>query len=432
MPPRSSSLAAFLSLVLAACSSTPPGPSRAPTLDPTAPAATVLPTVPPTAAPSARPLAEVYAQIRTQVEGIRGLKPTAAVDPVVLDADQLAKNLTAEFDVTYTPEVLKDAEDELITLGLLPVGTSLRAITLAFQGGQVAGYYSPDKDELFVVSRTAAVGPADQSTYAHEFTHQLQDQHVDLEALGIDTVDQSDRALARLALVEGDATSVQTTWMTTNLTSAELGEVFAAALDPEALAAFNNAPPYLRETAFFPYQDGLAFVSRLVAQGGYTAVDTAFDDPPDSTEQVLHPEKYTTREAPVTVVIPKGLATSIGAGWSEVAQDTLGELLIGIWLKIGGQTALEAPKAAAGWGGDRLALYRGPNGETVVVLITEWDTALDASEFKTSAILALDTLGKTSLERDAGKRVAFAIGDADALGRFEDSMAGLVAQLVND
>jgi hypothetical protein len=434
MPSRTAPRALALLLVLAlgagACGTNVPSPSPVPTTPPATASPVSLP--PATAAPTPRPLAEVYAEIRTQVSGIRGLVPTEAVEPVVIDATQLAKNLEGEFDAAYTAAVLKDAEDELITLGLLPEGSSLRKLTLDFQGGQVAGYYSPDRDELFVVSRSGAVGPADESTYAHEFTHQLQDQHIDLAKLGIDIVDQSDRSLARLALVEGDATSVQTTWMTENLTSAELGEVFAASLDPVALEALRNAPAYLRETALFPYQSGLALVMRLVLQGGYAAVDAAFADPPDSTEQVLHPEKYFTREAPITVLVPPDLEKRLGSGWSEVGQDTLGELILRTWLNQGGETVLLAPVAADAWGGDRLALYRGPNGETVVVLITEWDTPQDATQFEQASTAALQALEKVSLTRSAGTRVAIAIGDSDALGRFGSSgaMDGLIAQLV--
>ena len=281
-----------------------------------------------------------------------------------------------------------------------------------------------------MVSRTAAVGPADESTYAHEFTHQLQDQHFDLDKLGIDVSDQSDRSLARLALVEGDATSAQTTWMTQTLTSQELGEVFAAGLDPAALEAFNNAPEYLRETALFPYQEGLAFVMRLVATGGYPAVDAVFADPPDSTEQILHPDKYVNREAPIAVKIPAGLAKKIGAGWTEVGQDTLGEMLLRLWLKIGGTAGADATKAAAGWGGDRLALYRNPDGKTAIVLVTDWDTAADATEFDTAARAALAGVQTTSAGRRSGTRVALAIGDPAAVQALDAVLDGLVAELV--
>jgi len=402
---------AAASLLVGACGTTAPSSSPAPGPTPSSSPPTST-QAPETAGPSGPPPADAYAEIRAQVEAIRGLTPSSAVDPVVIDAAQLAKNLESEFDATHDAAALQDAEDLLIALGLLPPGSSLRQLTLDFQAGQVAGYYSPEQDELFVVSRTAAIGPADESTYAHEFTHQLQDQRFDLDALGIDAVDQSDRSLARLALVEGDATSVQTTWMTRNLTPAELGEVLAAGLDPDALEAFNNAPAYLRETALFPYQDGLAFVMPRIASGGYAAVDAVFADPPDSTEQVLHPAKYATREAPLPVAIPADLAASLGSGWSEAGQDTLGELILRIWLKAGGVSAAQAATAAAGWGGDRIALLRGPNGRLGVYLRIAWDTPGDADEFAAAArtVVAGLPLGGAVVHPPEAPIVEIAIG----------------------
>jgi hypothetical protein len=420
--PRRFAPVALLAAVVTACSSTAPSPSPAPTPQPTSTAAITAPPSPsPTASP--RPLAQVYADIRSQVEAIRGLAPTKAVEPVVIDAAQLAKNLVAEFDASHDAATLKDTDDLLQALGLMPVGTSLRDATLAFQAGQVAGYYSPEADKLFVVSRTAAVGPADESTYAHEFTHQLQDQHVDLDKLGIDVSDQSDRSLARLALVEGDATSVQTSWMTKYLSSTEMGEVFAAGLDPAALKAFNDAPPYLRETALFPYQEGLAFVTRLVTNGGYPAVDPAFAEPPNSTEQVLHPDTYVAREAPLVVKIPAGIASKLGAGWSEVGQDTLGEFLLRLWLKLGGVPVVDATRAAAGWGGDRVVLYRGPGGETTVGIVTTWDDVTDAGDFFDQAGTARHGLGLVGDVQGSGSNpstVIVAIGP-----KYREVLAGL-------
>lgn len=403
-PPRRAATGLGLALVLAACGTVAPTstPSPVETSGTPQPPASSSPTA--TAASSSRPTAEVFAEIRAAVEQIRGLQPVAAVDPVTIDEAQLRRNLEAEFDATYTPEQVKESEELLMELGLIPIGSSLRQLTLDLQAGQVAGYYSPERDALFVVNRTGVIGPVDEATYAHEFTHQLQDQRFNLDALGLDATDQSDRSLGRLGLVEGDATSVQTTWMTTNLTAAELGELLRAALDPQAIAALNNAPAYLRDTATFPYQDGFAFVGRLLANGGYAAVDAAFADPPDSSEQILHPEKYLAREAPIQVGLPKSVPESLGTGWSEAGRDTLGELILRIWLTEGGVPAADARTAAAGWGGDRLALYRGPAGAMALLLRSEWDTAADAAEFAAAARTALARLIPGGLVRwDAGK-----------------------------
>ena len=402
--PRSATLAAAATFLVVACGTTTPSPS------PTA-VATPGPTAP---AGTERPATEVYAEIRGSVIGIRDLEPSADVDPVTIDEAQLRVNFEKEFDRAQTPAQLKDSEDLLITLGLLPPGASLREITLDFQAGQVAGYYSPEDDELFVVSRSGGIGPAEEATYAHEFTHQLQDQAFDLGALGFDAIDQSDQALARLALVEGDATSVQTTWMTQNLDARELGEVLAAALDPEALEALRRAPAYLRDTATFPYQDGFAFVSGLLANGngGYDAIDAAYEDPPDTTEQVLHPDLYFASHPAIDVDIPDGFAADLGTGWSVAAQDTLGELILRIWLREGDVPIAGARAASAGWGGDRVALLRGPDGALSVALLTVWDSAADADEFAASAQVAVAKLpgGGTVAHAPGSSTVAIGIG----------------------
>ena len=414
--------AAVLVASAAACDARPSTPPA--TVAPTTPPATVAPTTagpssgPSTAPGSGAPAPAVYAEIRAAVGAIRGLQASADVEPVTIDETQLRTNLAAEFDKEYPAAKLKASEDLLIRLGLLPVGASLRAIMLDFQAGQVAGYYSPDRDELYVVSRSGNLGAAELVTYAHEYTHQLQDQAIGLDDLGLAVTDQTDRSLARLALVEGDATSVQTQWMLANLDAQQLGELLGSALDPNALEALLRAPAFVRETALFPYEEGALFASQILGSGGYEALDAAYETPPDSTEQVLHPELYTQRHPPIAVSLPQTLAAAAGAGWTETGRDTLGELVLRIWLEQGGVLPADAAAAAAGWGGDRLALLRGPGGEVTVALLTAWDTPADAAEFATAAATALTLMARgadSAMEApDDGSAVALAIGPGAA------------------
>jgi hypothetical protein len=386
-------LAALVAVAALAAACNPP-PSTAPA-SPSPTSGSAQSVAPPTSVPASPEATQdstgIYSLIRDQVEAIRGLEPTADVEPVTIDETQLAENLEVEIDAQQTPEEMAISEDLLGALGLIPEDSSIKELTLDLLAGQVAGYYSPERDELFVVSRTGqTVGPVERATYAHEFTHQLQDQTYDLGSLDTTSVDQSDRALAQLALIEGDATWVQLEWLQANLTPEELGELLAASLDPEALEALNNAPAYLRETSLFPYQDGLALVQRLILEGGggYDAVDAAFDDPPDSTEQVLHPNKYVQREAPIEVRIPNGIAGQVGDGWTEAVRDTLGELILRIWLTEHNVSPEGARMAAEGWGGDRLVLLRSDDGSVAIGLKTTWDTADDALEFATALLVA--------------------------------------------
>ncbi|HEX7950735.1 MAG TPA: hypothetical protein VF494_10335 [Candidatus Limnocylindrales bacterium] len=365
-------VAVALALVLAACG---PAPTGSPPPSPSAPA---------TASPSPAASLDapaVYAEIAAQVEGIRGLRATADVTPVLLDADQLRANLTADFDRDNPPAVVRLTQELYIQLGLLPAGTSLREAYLDLASGQVAGYYSVTARELFVVSRSGGVGPTQRVTYAHEFTHQLQDQNFDLSRLIGTATDQGDRSLARLGLIEGDAVSAQSSWMTANLTAADLAQLLADASDPAALAALQRAPAILRTTALYPYTEGLAFVQALMARGGNEAVDAAFADPPASTAQVLHPELYTTRVEPVAVTLPATLAGSLGSGWSLLGEDTLGELQLRGWLSADGVDLPTAATVAAGWAGDRVAILAGPNGQVALALVLAWTSPADIAEF---------------------------------------------------
>ena len=119
-------------------------------------------------------------------------------------------------------------------------------------------------------------------------------------------------------------------------------------------------------------------------------MDGLFANPPDSTEQVLHPDKFASREKPVEVAFPTDLAARLGDGWKVSLEDTLGEVLLEVVLRDGGASATN--DAAAGWGGDRVALVEGPGGAKAVVMDTAWDTADDAAEFEAALGPTVDKL----------------------------------------
>jgi hypothetical protein len=270
-----------------------------------------------------------------------------------------------------------------------------------FQNSQVAGFYLPQDGRLYVVSRGGGLGPVEKTTFAHEYTHALQDQHFPLlQQLGVDKVPHGDQDLGQLALIEGDATVSMTFWARDHLSPLELIGLLGASLDPGQLAALNSMPAFLRDSALFPYQAGAQFATTLQLQGGWDAVNAVFDRPPDSTEQILHLEKYQRREKPVAVTLPTALAAAMGAGWSLDSEDTLGEFQLGAWLTDAGgsvpsaQQAVAATTAAAGWGGDRVALLRGPAGAWAVLLHTTWDREADASQFFDAATAMLQTSGR--------------------------------------
>lgn len=340
--------------------------------------------------------AAVFATIEAQVAALRGLPTRTPVTPVLLDPTALRDKLTA-IDAAQTDHVALAAEGRLLThMGLLPEGSSLEQLELDLEAGQVVGFYDPSSKGLYVLSDSGGVGAVEKVTFAHEYTHALQDQSFGLDKLATDTPDQSDRDLARTALPEGDATLAMSLWSEKNLSLAELFQIAAMSMTPVSSDQLASAPEILRDTLLFPYTQGLAFVQAAYLDGGWSAVDKLYANPPDSTSQILHPELYAAGVKPVALNLPV-IPAAMGSSWKLAMQDTLGEFELGIWLAGDGASDVQktaAAAAVASWAGDRVGLYEGPNGAWAVVLRTQWrpeagaGAAFNAAADKRLAVLA--------------------------------------------
>ena len=297
--------------------------------------------------------------------------------------------LTKQFDEETPPAYLAAEERFYKALGLIKPDDSLRTLTLDLLSGGVAAFYRDDQGRIYVRSNSGTPGATERFYFSHEYDHALQDQHFSVFKDQKGIVDQSDRILARQAVYEGDASLTMAQWAAGNLGAAELLQILGASADPQAGAALNRAPAILRAPLEFPYTTGLNFVSAAYGQGQWPAVDAFYGRMPTSTEQILHPDKYAAAEAPVQVAMPADLAKRLGPGWSVPLQDTFGELQLGIWLQEGGVDQTAATAAAAGWGGDRLAVLEGPGGAWSIAMQTTWDTDADATAFETAATTAL-------------------------------------------
>ncbi len=389
--PRSSilpvvALAGLLTFV-AACGPSAPTASPSPATTPS-PASTPETTSDPSPAGSqaAGDNEATYAAIEEQVLAIRGLAAKQDVDPQIVDDEQIKAMTSASFREDNPPEYIAANEIILKAFGLLEPEDSLEDLYISLLGSQVAGLYRPDDKELYVVSSSGAIGPTEKTTYAHEYNHALQDQNFDLQSLDFDEIGEGDRSIARLALVEGDATLLMSFWQVNHLTQAEIVQLLGESLDPEATRILQEMPPVLRDGLFFPYTQGLTFVQRIQSTGGWAAVDAAFDNLPASTEHIIHPEKYEAGEQPVDVALPSDLASRMGSGWSVSLEDTLGELQIDLWLKNAfGAGVPGATEAAAGWGGDRIAVLEGGDGHWAIALKTNWDSSTDLEQFREAA-----------------------------------------------
>jgi hypothetical protein len=405
---RAIALSAVAAVLVAACGATTPSPTPTATPSPT-------PSVAPSPSPSGSAGVDAdYAEINAQVQAIRGLEEKKPVTPTILSPEELSEVIRTTFDQDYPPAQVAADEQLYKGLGLIEQDADLEAIFVELLESQVAGLYDPAAEKLYVVSKAGGVGPVEKVYYSHEYDHALQDQHFDLESVTEGLEDQTDRLMARMSLVEGDAYTLMTYWLQQHLTPDEIGEVIQASSDPELQAALDRIPQIVQAQILFPAIQGTQFALQLQLAGGWPAIDAAFAKLPESTEQILHPEKYESGEAPVEVDLPDDLATRMGTGWSVVQENTMGEYQTAIWL--GSPTVIAATEAAAGWGGDRISVLGGPSGAWAIAWQTAWDSAADAEAFAETAEAAVAKAGGPGsvLPGEGGTTRWVVIGSNDA------------------
>ena len=332
-------------------------------------------------------LAETIAEIESQVMQIRGLEKREPVVYTMISMEELEEIVVEDFFAEYSD---KDAYQDVLvlsSLGLLPENFDLKDFYEALYSEQIAGFYDSETKEIYIV-QGQEFGGSEKLTYAHEFTHVLQDQVYGLEeGLGINEEaceQDSERCAAVQALIEGDASQSEILWFQTNASREDFDDLMDM-FDLLETPVLDSAPPYMAADLYFPYEKGFAFVQELYDEGGYEAVDAAFLDPPVSTEQILHPEKYPD-DAPMQVTLPD-LTETLGDPWTLFDQNIMGEWYTFLILNKGHDESIQlteslAMDAAEGWGGDAYAIYLNENtDETIFIMDTRWDTVGDADEF---------------------------------------------------
>lgn len=327
----------------------------------------------PSASPSGSPAASqdpllVFAQIEREVRALRELPAANIGAPDVLTRAELAEIL---------PGLLEPPLDNvtLQALGLLTADQDIVELTEQLYTAQVLGFYDSDAKRMVIVS-DAGLTPQARITYAHEYTHAMQDAAFDTGVAHEALMGQKDRELAFIALEEGDATTAMVLWAIAHLTADEM-----LGITDTPLPDMTGIPDWMVRFLEFPYLSGAQFIGQLYASGGWDAVNAAYADPPDSTEQILHPETYIDGEAPLEVD-GLDLWATLGDDWEHAVETTLGEAWIRIWLEGLGVESTLAARGADGWGGDWVAVADGGDLGWALGWRIVWDAPIEATEFE--------------------------------------------------
>jgi hypothetical protein len=362
-------------------------------------------------------------EVLKETSQIRELSILRPVKSGAQSRTEIERMLIRNLNEQMTGTQMHATEVSLRKFGLASSDFQYRPFIIKLLTEQVAGYYDPKGQEFHLADWLELEGQ--KPVMAHELTHALQDQHFNLRRFETWPHGDSDAELAVHALIEGDATLAMTLYMAKNPL---IALAFSRSLTTGvATEQFNQAPRAMRESLIFPYMQGMEWTTQLYRRGGWTLVSNAFTKLPLSSEQILHPEKYFNYERPIKVLLPDltnllnanstsgvssqqtpgtagaspapGVAESSSRraiarrspptshrplptiGWHRIDSDVNGEwsyyLILDQFLKA----PAESKRAAAGWAGDRYALYEGPKGQVFLAQVAVWDTENDAREF---------------------------------------------------
>ncbi len=351
---------------------------------------TITPTIPPTPtntlAPPAPSAAAEMDAIQQQVSELRGLDSLEQVNKYVVNRSIVEDALLDQMATSGYLEKLHDDERVLIASGLIQPTYGLQTFTLNQMVDHLGGVYLPWSKQIFVLGLQYA--SAERFVFGHQYDHALVDQYFHIDEMSVYPYCTSNkqRCDAIRALVEGDASLLMRQWLDRYASSQDKQEV-TDYQPPPFLIPDQYPPSYAAMDLQFPSTYGVEFVKYLYNRGKWSLVNKAYSELPDSTEQIIHPEKYIRREAPIVVADPS-LSEVLPAEWREIQRDSFGEWRTYMILGSGADPVAQqedriAAKAAAGWGGDTYqAFYNESDNATILAAHWVWDTQTDAKEFQ--------------------------------------------------
>ena len=124
----------------------------------------------------------------------------------------------------------------------------------------------------------------EQLLLAHELTHALQDQRLDLDRRMKGLRDSTDALLALQAVLEGEATIVMTDALVESvpgdareaLGSDPVEQILDGLDNPAAVEGADGVPEFFVKELVFPYAAGTAWVRQKKKEGGWAAVDAVY------------------------------------------------------------------------------------------------------------------------------------------------------------
>jgi hypothetical protein len=293
--------------------------------------------------------------------------------------EQINRYLQDRIKEATKPSELRAEELTLKKFGFVPRSFDLRKNTIDLLTEQAAAFYDFHRKKLFI-SDWAQTSMRDVALI-HELAHALADQSFSLEKFTKNVEQDSEKSLARQAVVEGQAM-----WLTTAVIARREGRSRAPAdsgdnAEPSGkYPVFDEAPLYIRENLIFPYSAGERFQDAVYDKNQKESLTGVFRNPPVSSQQVLHPDKYFAHVAPTLPDLPKDPKK-----FKRFAEGVMGELDHSVLLRQYA-TLEDAQAVAPKLAGSQYRLLEGKHKEKdtkriLLVYVSQWSDHESAQRF---------------------------------------------------
>ena len=330
---------------------------------------------------------ESFTELKQKIALFRGLPFKREVSLAKESSDAPKASLEGILSDEYGAQSLVHLERTYKRLGLLPESIDFAAALADYVRLERIFYYESRKD-LIVISPVATQlvqamrkepgRNLENLPVVLALSRALQEQYFQWQEK-LNRISLEDRKLAFRALAVGDSVLVGSTYLqasqqpTPPSDSVRTLARWATVLEKMG----SHLPHLLQQKLVFPYREGSQFTQWAHAAKGWAGVNALFADPPFSTSQILHPEKYYVKRENPLAIRASGLARQMKEG--AVVDQTLGEYLIQLLL-TSNLSRQEASQMAAAWTGDQLSAYL--EGENLLTAwVTAWKTDEDARAF---------------------------------------------------
>jgi hypothetical protein len=333
----------------------------------------------------AQPQSKLFDQVGPILDGlsqITGWKVERKVPAEILHQTDF-KRLMQDHMKDSSPKEVRAEELTLKLFGLVPADFNLVGETVDLLSEQAAAFYDYNKKRLFILDSTKDDEEA-HLALVHELAHALADQHHNLGKYMKEGSPDDDASTARQAVMEGQATWLSWAYLFWSRNGrGEIPENRLAELANSAGAdgpVYSSAPLYIRESLVFPYNRGILFQDAVFRKLGRSAFDEVFDHPPVSTQQILHPATYFSKQTPTKTDAP-ALDKPETRLFRTLAEGVLGEFDVSALLRQYTEERTGAAEATHFRGGSYRLYENKHDKHAVLAFVVDWDSPEAAETF---------------------------------------------------